>query len=166
MKNFNNSAPIIPSDQMGGFKIGVHFSVFENELNALLNDGKIEARIETPSFAVFDLKNIVLYYSISTGNLMKIATGVKYKGKLMEVLGIGDKLELLLQLGYTLLYDDFDNVIFIKGIKGVCIEINSRITSLKNIQNTKVESIIIYDSILDNDGTYFNEFDVINPPSM
>lgn len=141
------TADIIPAVSLGGFtlrkKITDYSEVLERyNLLGKLRYEQVGIYSTRYSFAGFPVE---INVDTRTGMIYKISAIEGYLGKLNESIGIGSSANDVLSLGHGFYYDDCDEAILSKEIRGVAIELNEEDPLPGEISSLDVEAISIFD---------------------
>lgn len=110
-------APIIPWVELGGIRLYSHL----NELRSLLEEQKAKPHLLGKFLIRYEIEDkIDLWFNIINGKLFKITALNTYEGKLESEICIGMKIEDVLKIDPSYIYDDFEEVYI--SPKGIYIE--------------------------------------------
>ena len=133
---------VIPNVGIGPFLLGMS----SNELEKIICDYTIENRTNGIS-KVYHVENAQFFFDENDA-LQQVGVSLGFEGKYLDVIGIGDTLEALYQLGYEC-YEEYGDRL-IRGVDGICFELGDTDSDDDwNEKEAPIEWIFVYDNKAD-----------------
>jgi hypothetical protein len=146
LMKFDVTADIVPGKSLGGVNIGASITDFQDDLQQLyLPPRPQEYKLVSPFEAYYTVAKgrIIIAVDVRNGKIYKVCAMFGYTGLLFGKLRVGMNIKEAMSLEPRLYYDEAEELLFIKGIKGLSLGVPASDPYVHEVPSMRIHNICV-----------------------